>query len=198
MAFARGSGPTIIIASAILLAACWLRERIPRPLGDFMLFPLLAMWGLVLYFFRDPERNIPADDTGELILAPADGQVMSIETVDEPIFIGGPAIRVSTFMSIWDVHVNRSPVKGKVTLVRHVPGKFLQAFRPEASSLETTKLGPPKQNSLAILLATMPPSAPNVRLFVNGGPHAFRNDSSQTPVSWLFNSRSVFWRHFLT
>lgn len=88
---------------------------------------------LVLYFFRDPERVIP---TGEdLILSPADGEVLAIENVDEPLFLQARALRISIFMSIWDVHVNRSPVAGEVQLVQHVPGRFVQAFRPEASEV---------------------------------------------------------------
>jgi len=116
----------------------WIRSRWPRPLGDLLFWFLLPLWILVLYFFRDPERVIPTGD--ELILSPADGEVLAIENVDEPLFLQKRASRISIFMSIWDVHVNRSPVAGEVQLVRHVPGKFVQAFRPEASEVNEHNL----------------------------------------------------------
>jgi phosphatidylserine decarboxylase len=115
-----------------------MRRKLPRPVGDLLLLLMLPVWGLVLFFFRDPERAIPDGD--ELILSPADGRIVAIQTVHEPLFIQGPAVRLSTFMSLWDVHVNRSPVSGEVKLVRHVPGKFLQAFRPEASDVNEHQL----------------------------------------------------------
>jgi phosphatidylserine decarboxylase len=131
--FARGGGPTILVITALLAAVISLRAKLPRPIGNLLLLLVLPLWGLVLVFFRDPERLTPAGE--ELVLSPADGRVVAIEHVNEPLFIQGPAVRVSIFMSIWDVHVNRSPVSGQVKLVRHVPGQFLQAFRPEASDI---------------------------------------------------------------
>lgn len=131
--FARGSGPTILIATAILALAIWLRPSLPGAFGTILIGLLFPLWALILYFFRDPERAIPTEKG--MILAPADGQVVSIETVHEPIFVQENALRISIFMSILDVHVNRSPIAGEVKMVRHVPGKFLQAFRPEASDV---------------------------------------------------------------
>lgn len=131
--FARGGEGTILLVTAILAASAWVRRRLPWPVGDLLLILILPLWALVLFFFRDPERAVPVGD--DLILSPADGRVVAIEPVHEPLFIKGPAVRLSTFMSLWDVHVNRSPVSGEVKLVRHVPGKFLQAFRPEASDV---------------------------------------------------------------
>jgi len=115
------------------MVGAWARQKLPKPLGNVLLLLLLPVWGIVLYFFRDPERAIPAGE--ELVLSPADGEIVAIDEVNEPLFIQGPAVRISIFMSLWDVHVNRSPVAGTVGLVRHVPGKFLQAFRPEASQV---------------------------------------------------------------
>ena len=92
---------------------------------------VIAAW--VAYFFRDPERS---GDRGEhLVVAPADGKVVLITEVDEPTFIGGRALRVSIFMNVFSVHVNRYPVSGTVRHVRATPGKFLNAVS-EASSLE--------------------------------------------------------------
>jgi phosphatidylserine decarboxylase len=133
--FARGSEGTIQICTAVLAGALWVRKRLPRPFGNAVLLLLIPLWGLVLYFFRDPERSIPTSGSADLVVSPADGKVVSIDVVDDPVFILGPAVRIGIFMSIWDVHVNRSPVGGKVTLVRRIPGKFLQAFRSEASEV---------------------------------------------------------------
>ncbi len=135
---ARGGEGTILLSTALLAATAWMRRRLPRPVGDLLLLLMLPLWGLVLYFFRDPDRAIPPCD--DLILSPADGRIVAIQHVHEPLFIRGPALRLSTFMSLWDVHVNRSPVSGEVRLLRHVPGKFLQAFRPEASDVNEHQL----------------------------------------------------------
>ena len=84
------------------------------------------------YFFRDPERNGPSDNG--LILAPADGKVVTIK--EEPGSEGGAnrgRIRISIFLSLLDVHVNRAPVQGSVGSIRYQPGKFLAAFKEEAS-----------------------------------------------------------------
>ena len=136
--FAHGSEATLVIATAVLGLVAWLQRKLPKAIGLPLLIVTLPLWGLVLYFFRDPERPRPPGE--ELILSPADGQVVAIKRVEEPLFIQGPAIRVSIFMSIWDVHVNRSPVSGVVKLFRHVPGQFLQAFLPEASDVNEHNL----------------------------------------------------------
>jgi phosphatidylserine decarboxylase len=96
---------------------------------------VIALW--VAYFFRDPER---VGDRGErLVVSPADGRVVMITTVDEPTFMHGPAIRISIFMNIFDVHVNRYPVSGTVRHVVHSQGKFLNAA-VEKASLENEQL----------------------------------------------------------
>lgn len=84
-----------------------------------------------LYFFRDPERQIPEGDS--LIVSPADGKVVGIDSVEHVPFIDGPAKRVSIFLSVFDVHINRSPIKGKVAYRNYMPGEFLAAYEPKAS-----------------------------------------------------------------
>lgn len=98
-------------------------------------------WALVLawlpvtvwipWFFRDPTRAGPRDEC--LILAPADGRVVAIVDEPEPEFLGGSGTRVSVFMSVFDVHVNRYPVSGTVRHRRYRPGAFINAARDQAS-----------------------------------------------------------------
>jgi phosphatidylserine decarboxylase len=92
---------------------------------------IVALW--VAYFFRDPERT---GERGErLAVAPADGKVVMITEVDEPTFLRGRSVRISIFMNVFDVHVNRYPVSGRVAHVERKAGKFLNAA-VEQSSLE--------------------------------------------------------------
>lgn len=100
--------------------------------------PLAAavlVWLEILYFFRDPERAIPADV--DALVSPADGTVTNVEEVDEPDF--GRALRISIFLSIFNVHVNRLPRSGKITNVRYFPGAFLDARNP-ASAVRNEQL----------------------------------------------------------
>jgi phosphatidylserine decarboxylase len=95
------------------------------------LFTLVALW--VAYFFRDPERRGERGD--RLVIAPADGKIVMITEVEEPTFMHGRAARISIFMNVFNVHVNRYPVGGVIRQVDLKRGKFLNAAA-EASSLE--------------------------------------------------------------
>ena len=93
-----------------------------------------------LSFFRDPERKIP--DNPDAIVSPADGKVVLIEKVNEKEFFNTDVMRVSIFLSVFNVHVNRSPVSGTVEHFAYKVGSFLQAFRREASvENEQTAIG---------------------------------------------------------
>lgn len=85
----------------------------------------------MLYFFRDPERVAPEGDN--IFVSPADGKVILIKNVLEDQYLKSDAIEVSIFMSPLNVHVNRAPCDGVVESVVHTPGKFLSAFKHEAS-----------------------------------------------------------------
>lgn len=87
----------------------------------------------VIYFFRDPNRQI--DFNNKTLLSPADGVVMEIKEVKDDNFEGGKAQKVTIFLSIFNVHVNRSPIAGKVTATSYRPGKYLPAFKSHASEL---------------------------------------------------------------
>ena len=88
---------------------------------------------IVIYFFRDPDRNLP--DNPNVIVAPADGKVILMEEIDEPLFIGGKGTQISIFLSLFDVHVNRLPVGGTVDYVKYHPGQYLVAWHEKASEL---------------------------------------------------------------
>jgi phosphatidylserine decarboxylase len=87
----------------------------------------------LLYFFRNPGRIIPADLTA--IVSPADGKVILVDEVQENEFLKSPARRVAIFMNVFDVHVNRAPVAGRVVATHHRDGRFLAAFKEEASQV---------------------------------------------------------------
>ena len=84
----------------------------------------------MLSFFRDPEREVPQDKN--ILIAPADGTIADIEIIDEPNFIGVKTLRVGIFLSIFDVHINRSPCSAKIEKIMYREGQFLDARNPEA------------------------------------------------------------------
>jgi phosphatidylserine decarboxylase len=131
VSFAREGLVFIAIAALIAagtFAAALNRRSWPLWLAAFVL-TVIALW--VAYFFRDPERTGERGD--RIAIAPADGKVVHITEVDEPSFIKGRAIRVSIFMNVFNVHVNRYPVSGTVRYVHYNPGKFLNAAVEKAS-----------------------------------------------------------------
>jgi phosphatidylserine decarboxylase len=105
-----------LTAGGLLLA--WLA-------GPWAAAPLFLLAVFCLYFFRDPERAIPA---GPVAVSPADGKVVAIRRVD------GERTRISIFLNIFDVHVTRTPIPGTVTKVEYRRGRFLVASKAEASS----------------------------------------------------------------
>lgn len=86
---------------------------------------LAPVWLFILSFFRDPTRTIPAD--ADALVSPADGTITHIEEIEDATFPGGRALRVSIFLSVFNVHVNRVPRAATVTAVRYFPGEFLDA-----------------------------------------------------------------------
>jgi len=99
------------------------------PVGGWF---FLALTGFVVYFFRDPERVSPT--TPGLLLAPADGTIVAVIPL-QPDLVQPAGTLVSIFLSVFDVHINRAPMSGRVLDVRYQPGKFLPAFRADASDL---------------------------------------------------------------
>jgi phosphatidylserine decarboxylase len=121
--------PFIAIGWVVAAAAVWAAARAPWWWLAAVPLALIAVWLLV--FFRDPGRSGPRGD--RFVIAPADGKVVSVVETDEPMYLHARAQRVSIFMSVFDVHVNRYPVTGRVELVQYNPGKFLHAADDKAS-----------------------------------------------------------------
>jgi phosphatidylserine decarboxylase len=131
MSFAREGRPFIGIAAFAALVAWGLVAARGGAVWTILalLLSIVALW--VAYFFRDPERTGERGDG--LVIAPADGRVVSVADVDEPAFLHSPAKRVSIFMNVFNVHVNRYPVTGTVRYVHYIRGKFLHAAAEKAS-----------------------------------------------------------------
>jgi phosphatidylserine decarboxylase len=131
--FAPESRTELWISTAIFICAILLTILFLSGISLILLLLVGSLWAVVLYFFRDPDRKIPSGEA--VYLSPADGRIMVIDTVNEPVFMKSQAKRVAIFMSLTNVHVNRAPMSGEVCLSRHVPGKFLQAFREQAAEV---------------------------------------------------------------
>src|SRR5207248_746360 len=89
--------------------------------------PLLPLL-LIVSFFRNPRRIIPGE--AGLIVSPADGKVVDICEVDEQEFLGGRAVKIGIFLSVFNVHINRAPAAARVIRLKYTRGKFLNALRP--------------------------------------------------------------------
>jgi phosphatidylserine decarboxylase len=101
----------------------------------FLLFTLF-----LAFFFRDPERKIPPGEN--LVLSPADGKVIAIENLPTSDFLKAETTKISIFLSVFNVHINRIPISGKVIACKYNPGKFFPAFSPKASlENEQTEIG---------------------------------------------------------
>jgi phosphatidylserine decarboxylase len=87
----------------------------------------------ILFFFRNPVRKINTDQS--IVYAPADGKIIAIEEVFETEFLNRNCIKVSIFMSIWNIHVNRYPISGHIIYTKYHPGKYLIAHHPKSSEL---------------------------------------------------------------
>jgi phosphatidylserine decarboxylase len=127
-------------------------------LVDPVLVLVLGLTCFVLFFFRDPDRVVPADPN--IIVSAADGLVVSVEEMDEPDFQLGRRLRIAVFLSVFDVHVNRSPVAGRVKKTSYRTGKFLDVRHADASThnealawLFETEHGPIAVRQIAGLVA---------------------------------------------
>ena len=153
MTFARWGIPTLCWATLVLAWALWLLpDGLPRWIGAAV---AAFLWLFTLAFFRNPSRAPLGGE--QSLVSSADGVVADITELDEPDFIGGRAVRIGIFLSVFDVHVNRSPVKGQIAYATYKPGRFLDARHPDVSHAN-------EANSIGIDVA--PETATGLRVLV--------------------------------
>ncbi len=111
----------LAVVTALLFALGWKNTGIVT----------LVLTLFVLFFFRDPERNVP--QSSDLVVSPADGKVIVVKDIFEPTYLKQDVKQISIFLSVFNVHVNRSPIDGTVELVQYNPGKFHVASVNKAS-----------------------------------------------------------------
>ncbi len=129
MTFARWGIPTLLTVTLVVGWGWWLLPPgAPRAVG---LVVAAFLWLFTLAFFRNPARRPLGDERA--LIAPADGVVADIGEVDGGDFLGGRALRIGIFLSVFDVHVNRSPVTGTIAYAHYKPGRFLDARHPDVS-----------------------------------------------------------------
>lgn len=112
--------PLVALAVAAVLTGFWYLAIAPAVCA-----------GLVVWFFRDPPRSVPQQ--AGLWISPADGRIAEITRLEHDDFVGGPATRIGIFLSIFNVHINRAPVAGRVLELRYTPGPFLNALDPQSA-----------------------------------------------------------------
>jgi len=124
-------GLKFIIIGIVLTVGSVLFAAYRDSMGLFIVSIILAILTIFLsFFYRNPPRKIPSDE--RLILSNADGKILSVEEIESE-YIGGKGYKVSIFLSVFDVHINRTPASGTVDYTRYTPGKFLPAFKKSAS-----------------------------------------------------------------
>jgi phosphatidylserine decarboxylase len=147
----RHGAREMLIGSVVLaLVAFALAEFVFWPLA-LLLIPVLVF---LFAFFRDPERQVPSDQL--VMVSPADGTVSDITQLEHDKLLGGPAVRVGIFLSVFNVHINRSPCDGVVLQTQYKKGKFINAMRHQLASDEnesnTVLLGEPTtQKPIAVV-----------------------------------------------
>ena len=129
--FARGCERELFGVAAVFILSVLLVWAFPNGWTNLIAVAFMILFAIFLIFFRDPERT-PPDDLS-LLVSPADGRVVMIKEVQDQDV--GEAIRVSIFLSLFDVHVNRSPLNAKVLSTEHRDGKFINAAFADASEV---------------------------------------------------------------
>lgn len=129
-------------ALVALLAMAFLGKVIGTFILEYLTWVLISLWvlfaGFTFYFFRDPEPMTPTGK--DLVVSPGHGKVDVIDTTTETDFMGGGCRRVSIFLSVFDVHVQNAPVKGRVALFRHMPGQYLNAMKTDSAKFNENVL----------------------------------------------------------
>ncbi len=112
--------PLLAATVALALTPYWYAALVPG-----------VLLALVVYFFRDPPRRVPTEPG--LLVSPCDGTIAEVTRLEHDEFIGGPAMRIGVFLSIFNVHLNRAPSQSRVIKLQYHPGLFLNAINPESA-----------------------------------------------------------------
>ena len=105
----------------------------------------ILVWALM--FFRDPHRQTPPDDN--VLVAPADGKVTDVETLDETEFTTGPTMRIGVFLSIFNTHINRAPCDARIEAITYRKGRYVNAMNPLSSKVN-------ESNAVAMVRTNLP------------------------------------------
>ena len=131
-----------LAAVIVLLATAFLGKVIGTFVLNYLVWVLITLWALfcvfTFYFFRDPDPMTPTGSN--LVIAPGHGKVDTIDTTTEPEFMGGECQRISIFLSVFDVHVQNSPVTGVIGYFKHKPGQYLNAMRADSAKFNENVL----------------------------------------------------------
>lgn len=131
--FAREGYTTISVTIIFALLVSFAASNMDHWTAYIIYAAMALLVAFILYFFRDPEREITPGE--HLVLSPADGNVVLVKQVEEPCYIQGPATQISIFLSPLDVHVNRLPVSGELEYLEYHPGVYLMAWDHRASEI---------------------------------------------------------------
>ena len=161
----------ILIATILWIGISWLNYHFLYSIPVLywliqIVFFLLWFW--VLWFFRIPVRKFT--EGGDLVIAPADGKVVVIEETQENEYFKDKRLQVSIFMSPLNVHVNRSPISGKVDYVKYHPGKYLVAWHPKSSTENERTTVVVSNNNVTLLMRQIAGAmARRIKYYVKGG-----------------------------
>ena len=157
---ARQAALRLIFLSLTAVLVLLVVGFLAKTIGAFVLglaSGLLTLWVLftafTFYFFRDPEPQVPS--VRGAIVSPAHGTVDLLDETEETEFMGGPCRRISIFLNVFNVHVQRAPVGGKIVFQKHTDGQFLSATRSDSGDFNEN-----------VLLGFVPEEFPNARLGV--------------------------------
>lgn len=131
----------------LVLAFCWLVTVAIVPLVSLLFAGLLLF---TLYFFRDPERQPPANEN--LAVSPADGVVVEISEPEETEFLHAKVKRVGIFLSVLDVHINRAPIRGEITDSEPFTGRYLDARNPESAKVNARRTWVIKNETATVIV----------------------------------------------
>lgn len=122
-------GPVVREGYVYIAAALFLAVVMYFGFGVALAVPFVVLACYFTYFFRNPDRTIPTDE--HLVVSPADGTVQDVVELEDDDFIKGPCTKIIIFLSVFNVHVNRSPIAGEIKCQKYVCGRFRPAYKDE-------------------------------------------------------------------